>query len=337
MTPSSRFLLPLAWILFLGLVFLSAMSGAVSIDVLSPETLLTSRGELTSEGIILLKIRLPRIIMAALTGMGLTLGGIVFQALFRNPMAEPYILGISSGAALGASLVALLGINVSLAGISALGVGAFAGAGLSLLLLYVFIWGPARSQRIGLLLGGVVLSFFFSSLMSLILSLDRELASSLIFWSMGSFTTAGWEKVLFLTPLLLFSLVMVLAHSHTLNLLTAGEAAAQTLGVNVERTRNVLLLITSLLTAAVVACVGTVGFVGLLVPHGIRLLTGANHRRLIPLSLPAGASLMILADLLARRLVPPMEIPVGVITGLLGAPLFLFLLRKTSGYRLEGS
>ncbi len=317
-----------AWFL-LGLIFLLSLSlGAVTVSPGRILSFLSEGNRAGTDWIIVMKLRLPRTVQAALTGICLALGGTVFQAVFRNPMAEPYILGISSGSALGASLTALTGLGISFLGVSALGVGAFAGAGASLLLLYLFFGGRSSTGRIGLLLGGVVLSFFLSSLMSLILSMDRELATSIMFWSMGSFTTASWEKILFLAPLTLGGSLFFLTRSHTLNLLTTGEETAQTLGIDVRKRGNRFLLAASLLTAAAVACSGTIGFIGLLVPHGVRIVTGAHHRRLLPLVLPSGASLMLLADLLARTVHPPTEIPVGVITGLLGAPLFLCLLRR---------
>jgi iron complex transport system permease protein len=196
-----RIYLLLAWLILAAVIWIALSLGAVRV---SPEKLFhilfQTNENMEAEKLIILKIRLPRIILAALTGISLTLGGTVFQALFKNPMAEPYILGISSGSALGASLMALTGINISLLGISALGLGAFGGAGLSLLMLYFFILSSGRNNHISLLLGGVVLSFFFSSLLSLILSMDRELAASILFWTMGSFTTAGWEKNNFSYP-----------------------------------------------------------------------------------------------------------------------------------------
>ena len=316
-----------AWALFILTLFTALALGAVRVPLRDIAEILLDWGEGGTAGLIIMRLRLPRILLASLTGISLALGGTVFQAVFRNPMAEPYILGISSGSALGASLVVLLGFQITFGGISALGLGAFAGAGASLLILYLF-FGRTDGSRIGLLLGGIVLSFFLSSLMSLILSMNREMASSILFWSMGSFTTASWEKILFLAPLTLLFSMEFLFYGNALNLLTAGEETAHTLGLNVRGTTNILLLSASMLTAATVACSGTIGFIGLLVPHGVRLLTGANHRRLIPVVIPAGASVMVLADLLARTVHPPMEIPVGVITGLMGAPLFLFLLKR---------
>ncbi len=329
-------LLSSAWLLF-ALIFLISLSlGAVKVSPREILHILTGTGQEGTAVLIILKLRLPRILLASLTGISLALGGMVFQAVFRNPMAEPYILGISSGAALGASLIALLGIQITFWGISALGVGAFAGAGVSLFILYIFFGKTGGESRIGLLLGGVVLSFFLSSLMSLILSMDRKLASSILFWSMGSFTTARWEKILFLAPLTCLFTLSLFFRRNALNLLTVGEETAHTLGLNVKRTSNLLLLASSMLTAASVACSGTIGFIGLLVPHAVRILTGADHRRLLPAVIPAGASVMVLADLLARTAHPPMEIPVGVISGLLGAPLFLFLLKRNGTAPIMG-
>jgi len=325
-----------AWLL-LGLIFLLSLSlGAVNIGPGRLLSVLIRGDRSNTDWIIIMKLRLPRALQASLTGICLALGGTVFQAVFRNPMAEPYILGISSGAALGASMTVFAGFSFSFWGISALGIGAFAGAGLSLLILFLFFGIRRYSNRIGLLLGGVVLSFFLSSFMSLILSMDRDLASSILFWSMGSFTTASWDKILFLSPLTLAGVFFFLTRSNALNLLTTGEETAHTLGLNVRKRGNLFLLAASLLTAAAVACSGTIGFIGLLVPHGVRLITGAHHRRLLPLVVPCGAGLMLLADLLARAVHPPMEIPVGVITGLLGAPLFLFLLKRNGSAPVMG-
>jgi iron complex transport system permease protein len=278
---------------------------------------------------ILLELRLPRAILGLLVGGGLAIAGAVFQALLRNPLAEPYILGISGGAAAGAVLALVLG----LAGAASwfLPGAAFGGA----LLAIALVFGVATSarQRMDvrvLLLSGVVVGAFFSAVIALILSLaDAPTVRSAILWMMGSLSGATWLVVGIVALYTLPTAAVLLSLARALNLMAIGEETAAYLGTDVEKTKRVAYLLASLLAAAGVAFVGVIGFVGLVVPHAVRLLVGPDHRLLLPLSALGGGMFLVLADLGARTVLAPAEIPIGVITAFVGVPFFLLLLRRS--------
>jgi iron complex transport system permease protein len=278
--------------------------------------------------IIVLQIRLPRILLSALVGMGLAVSGVVFQGIFRNPMADPFVLGISSGAALGATLAIILGLQATLLGTGAVSVAAFTGAIATTFTVYGISGFGRKSSTTTLLLAGIALSFFLSSVMSLLMSLNRDQLESIMFWTMGSFTAASWTKVVVCAPVILLGAVFLSLFSRDLNVIVTGEETAKTLGINVQKTKIVLLTAASIVAASAVSVSGIIGFVGLIIPHTVRLVLGPDHKQLFPFSMLAGAVFMILADTLARMLIPPMEIPVGIITSLFGAPFFIYLLRK---------
>lgn len=278
---------------------------------------------------IVLELRLPRVVLGFLVGGGLALAGAVFQALLRNPLAEPYILGISGGAAAGAVLVLALG----LAGAAswALPGAAFAGA----LLAIALVFGVAASadRRLDvrvLLLSGVVVGAFFAAVIALILALsDAPTVRSAILWMMGSLSGASWRTVTIVATYTLPAALLLLALARPLNLMAIGEDTASYLGTSVERTKRIAYGTASLVAAAGVAFVGVIGFVGLVVPHAIRLVTGPDHRLLLPLSIVVGGAFLVLADLGARTVFAPTEIPIGVITAFVGVPFFLLLLRRS--------
>lgn len=278
---------------------------------------------------IVTELRLPRALLGLLVGGGLALSGAVFQALLRNPLAEPYILGISGGAALGAVLVLALGLTV--AGSWALPAAAFAGALLAIAL--VFRVAAAADRRVDvrvLLLAGVVVGAFFSACIAFVLSVsDAPTVRSAVLWMMGSLAGADWKSVLVVATYTLPAAVVLMGLSRALNLMAIGEETAGYLGTDVERVKRLAFGIASLIAAAGVAVAGVIGFVGLIIPHAVRLLTGSDHRFLLPLSFLAGASFLTLADVLARVLLAPTEIPIGVITAFAGVPLFLVLLRRS--------
>lgn len=279
---------------------------------------------------ILFRLRLPRATLGLLVGGGLALAGAVFQALLRNPLAEPFILGISGGAAAGAVLVIALG--VAAAGSAFLPTAAFGGALLAILLVFGVAASSDRRMDVRvLLLAGVVVGAFFSAVIALVLSLSRAQAvRSAVVWMMGSLAGADWGSVMVVAGYTLPAVLVLLALARPLNLLTAGEETAAYLGADVERVKRTAYVVASLMTAAGVAVTGVIGFVGLIVPHGVRLLIGSDQRVLLPLSFLAGAAFLVLADLLARVALAPMEIPIGVITAFLGVPLFLVLLRRST-------
>lgn len=275
--------------------------------------------------LIVLKIRLPRILLAGLVGFSLSLGGVVFQALLRNPLADPFILGVSSGAAFGAILGIFLGFSFSL-GIPAM---AFAGA-----LLTIYLVLAVGSRRMGIesssiLLTGVIVNAFFTAVIMFFISAvaDSRL-HAMLYWLYGDLSQSRVGPLALLTPVLVLAFAVLFGYAKHLNLLTAGEDTAFQLGVDVERTKKVCLLTVSLMIGLTVSFSGLIGFVGLMLPHLARMALGADHRLLIPAASLGGAVFLIGADTLARTMISPSELPVGVITAFLGAPFFIYLLKS---------
>ncbi len=298
---------------------------------ISPSLLLADPA-LQPDARILWSIRLPRVLLAFCAGAGLALGGAVFQALFRNPLATPFTLGVSSGAACGASCYLLSGLSLSLLGIPGLTLSALAGAGVSILLVH----GLGRACRSlgpnGLLLAGVAVSFTFSSLILFTQYLaDFSQSYRILRWLMGGLDLVGRGPLLGLLPLLLPGAVIVLLLARPLDLLSTGDELARSRGLSTGRARGALFFASSLVVGAVVAQCGPVAFVGMMVPHICRLLTGPRHGALLPLCLLFGGAFLVLCDTAARSLMAPAEIPVGVLTALLGGPFFLWLLLSRRG------
>ena len=278
---------------------------------------------------IIFDFRLPRVTLGLLVGGGLALAGSVFQALLKNPLAEPFILGISGGAAAGAVLVIALGF-VAL-GSLVLPAAAFAGALLAILLVFGVAMATDRRMDVRvLLLAGVVVGSFFTAVIAFILSLSEARAvRSAIVWMMGSLAGADWGNVAVVAAYTLPAALVLIAMARALNLMAVGEETAAYLGADVEKVKRIAYIVASLMTAAGVAVAGVIGFVGLIVPHGVRLIVGSDQRYLLPLSFLAGGVFLSLADLLARVALAPIEIPIGVITAFVGVPLFLILLRRS--------
>ncbi|MDR1894912.1 MAG: iron ABC transporter permease [Spirochaetales bacterium] len=292
-----------------------------------------------AQTLILLRVRLPRILLSALAGAALGLAGTVFQGVFRNPLAEPYLLGVSSGAALGAAAAFSLPALAAGAGgfwetsvlarvghISFLGLWAFAGAALAGFL--VFLAAGKGDNFSSLLLGGLAMAYLFQGFLSLFLLQNRGGRERILYWMMGSFSAASWDKILWAGILLGLTGTFIFSRARILNLLSLGSEEAYSLGIRPGREGRLLLGAASLLTAGVVSVSGIIGFVGLLVPPLGRFWTGPDHKKLLGASALLGAELLIIADTLGRCLWAPREIPVGVITAFLGAPFFLILLRQ---------
>ncbi len=304
--------------------------GAVPIRVPALLDALAGRGNPATITIVR-GLRLPRALQAGLVGAALAVSGATFQALLRNPLAEPYILGVSSGAAVGAVLTVVTGW--SLRTVWALPVAAFAGAVLSMLLVFriAFSVGRVLDTRV-LLLAGVVVSAFLVALIWLVLTFaDTESVRSAIFWMMGSHANASWQSVGILAICLVPALAILMALARPLNLLAIGEPTAAYLGTSVERTKLLAFGTATLLTAASVSVSGTIGFVGLVVPHAVRLVWGGDNRSLIPCSALAGAAFLIAADTLSRSIAGANELPIGIVTALVGVPCFVWLLRRPTG------
>lgn len=281
-----------------------------------------------SSALIILKIRLPRIILAALIGMALSASGAVFQGIFKNPMADPYVLGVSSGAAVGATAVILAGLGGSILGFSVLTIGAFIGAMGTALLVYTIARTGGKTPVITLLLAGIAVNFFLSALISTAMALNKSQMERIIYWTMGSVATANWQKVLTTGIPVILGVMLIMFYARDLNAMSLGEDNAKSLGIDSESLKKKLLILSSFVTASAVAVSGIIGFVGLVVPHVVRMATGPDHRTLLPFSTLAGAIFMIVADTLSRTIVAPAEMPLGVITSLFGAPYFLVLLYR---------
>ena len=279
--------------------------------------------------IILLQVRLPRLLLAALTGATLSLTGAVFQALLRNPLADPYILGISGGSALGAVIAMGFGLHLMLIGFQIVPIFSICGALLTILFVYNF-------SRIGnylptqtMLLAGISLQAMLSALILFLQSLLDPLQLMQVFtWLMGNIPTPEYRNLLWIFLYVVLAIGVILPQARHLNALTLGELDAQIVGIDVERLKKILFFACSLLTGSIVALTGLIGFVGIIVPHLLRLTIGPDHRRLLPACVVFGSIFMVVADTLARVLLSPTEIPVGVITALIGGPFFLFLLWK---------
>jgi iron complex transport system permease protein len=316
-------LLALAVLLALALM-LGVAVGAVPVGPGAFLDALTGRGDPLIRAIVL-ELRLPRAAMAALIGAGLAVAGTVFQALLRNPLAEPYVLGVSGGSAVGAVAVMAL---VGAAAPWAVPAAAFAGGVGAIVLVFriAAAVGHALDTRV-LLLAGVVIGAFFNALILLILTFaEVETFRSAIFWMMGSLAGASWASVALLAVYLVPALLVLLSLARPLNLMAIGEDTALYLGTSVEHVKRVAYLVASLLVAAGVAVAGIIGFVGLIVPHALRLVWGSDHRFLLPGSALAGATFLLLADAAARTAAAPVELPVGVVTAIIGVPVFLVLL-----------
>lgn len=318
----------------LGLMGVAALAiGSVNVPFDQTIALLLHRLRLTDEvtwtpmqATIILQVRLPRVLMAALVGGGLALSGAVMQGIFQNPMADPGLLGVSSGAALGAVLALTLGLAgqhyLMLPGMAFLGGLVAAG------LVYGIATSGGKTPVATLLLSGVALSSLSAALTSFILTRSREsMIREILFWLMGGLEASTWDHVCLALPVVLLGVTLVLLFSRDLDILLCGDQRALTLGVEAQWCRLTLLTLATAVTAVVVSLSGTVGFVGLIVPHMLRLLVGPQHHRLLPVSFLGGALFLILADLVARVLVRPQEVRLGIITAFVGVPFFLYLLR----------
>jgi iron complex transport system permease protein len=280
--------------------------------------------------VVIWDIRLSRVVLSGLVGACLATAGVVFQGLLLNPLADPFTLGVSTGAAFGVALLVMLGVGGSFLGLSPLPLGALVGAlGAMGAVIVLSRESGGRIRKESLILAGIVVSTFLSALISLVKSLDEESLSAIVFWIMGSFSGRGWIHVGFLLPYALLGLALAAAHHRELDILAMGEEQSHHLGVAVSKVRMKLLLGASLLTAGAVAVSGVIGFVGLVVPHLVRVLAGPSHGRLLVLSAFTGALIVIWADVVARILLAGgQELPVGVVTALLGGPFFFYLLKS---------
>lgn len=323
--------------ILIGMLLLSVAAGSVYISLGTQIQILLSK--LPGSGIaanwpetyavILYQIRLPHTVLIALAGAALASSGAAYQGLFRNPLADPYLIGVASGAGLAAVLAMSLHWPSQLLGLFGIPVAAFVGA----LLTVFFVYGLARSrgavQSTTLILAGVAVSSFATALSSFIMLRSTAEVRRALTWLLGGALLPGWEPVLAMAPYILLGLAVLIASGYTLNVLQFGDEQAQQMGLAVEKRKLIIILAASLTTAAAIAFAGIIGFVGLIVPHIMRMIWGADYRRVIVLSILGGSSALLLADTIARVVLAPQVLPVGIITALIGAPFFLWVLQRT--------
>lgn len=278
--------------------------------------------------LIVMELRMPRIVVGAGVGFALGAAGAVMQGFFRNPMADPAIIGVSSGAAVGAVATIALAVPVGLE------VAAFVGAVVTAGVVYALATRNGRTSVATLLLAGVAVQTFLGAVISFMLYNSGESLRQAVYWLMGNLVERNWSHAEVVVPAAILGFAVLMMYSRDLNVLLLGEEDAHSLGVEVERTKRVLLLVSSLMTAAAVAVSGVIGFVGLIVPHAMRLVVGPDHRVLLPASALGGAIFLVLADALARSVLGAAELPVGIVTAFVGVPFFLYLLRQREAYEL---
>ena len=313
-------------IILLAIALLSLGVGAVSLTPSETFAALMGNPVKASHRPIVWDFRLARVLLAMLCGASLSSAGVGFQGLFRNPLADPYIVGASGGAALGATLAAIFR-NSAFA--VPMGVGAFFGSLLAVIIVFLIAEVSNFGSIAGLLLAGAAMSTMLSAMVSLLLLLSDEVLHGIFFWLMGGFSGRSWshlQQALWIAP---FGIAVIWVMSRSLDALATGEESAQALGLDLRKSRIIIVVGASLATAAAVAVSGVIGFVGLIAPHLARKLVGATHARLLPVAILLGSILLVFSDTLARTLMAPMEMPVGIFTALLGGPFFLYLLRSS--------
>ncbi len=317
--------------------------GSVKLPVMNVLEVITSHltGETFSsvprtDGTIIWLIRLPRVLLAFLVGASLSMSGYALQSLLKNPLADPYTLGISSGASLGAVLVLFTGFSIPFLGLYTLPITSIVFGGATLLVILLI--ARAIHQRLSVetvILSGIILSSFFSSLVSLMIALADQNLKNIVSWLLGSVSMRGWPYVGMMIPFIIVGSVILLANRTELSIMAMGEEQAHTMGVSIKTRRTLILFATTCLTGISVAVSGAIGFVGLVIPHMLRYLTGNNHKQLLILSFINGGSFLVLADLLSRLVIAPSELPVGVVTAIIGGPVFAFILifqRRKGGW-----
>lgn len=278
---------------------------------------------------IIMNIRLPRVLLAGLVGASLAIAGAAFQGLLRNPLADPYTIGVSSGASVGAVLTLFFGLSIPLAGMFTLPLFSILFSFLTIFAVLLFTRSIERSMKVEtIILTGIIFSSFLGALISLMIALTGEELRQIIGWLLGSVSMRGWAYINIILPFFVIGAVLLLVNSKELNAMSFGEEKARHIGVDVQKRKMMVLIAGSILTGAAVAVSGTIGFVGLVIPHLTRMLWGPDHRHLLPLSILMGSGFLIIADLVSRTIIAPAELPIGVITALIGAPAFGVILMK---------
>ena len=336
---TARYIIVLLILLAL-LVILSASIGAASVPIKETSLIIASYipglnllidtdSFNPQEVAVISQIRLPRIFMAVIVGVALAGAGVIFQGIFRNPMADPFVIGVSAGGAFGATIAMIFVTGISLLSISVTTVFALLGALGTTFLVYAIASTRGKISVVTLLLSGIALSAMLSSMTYFILIFRAQDMAKVIFWIMGGLTAASWIKLGTLTPLVIILIIFSSFFMRDLNIISLGDQRATQLGVRTDRVKKILLVAASLIAALAVSVSGIIGFVGLITPHILRLMVGPDHKILFPTSAIAGGIVMLLSDTLARTILSPREIPVGIITSIVGVPFFLYLLVRS--------
>ncbi len=322
-------LLGFIFLLFIATLMITPFIGSQHLDY--RQVLHYLEGMVTADGTIFFRIRIPRILLACITGASFSLAGLIFQALLRNPLATPYTLGVSSGGALGAVLMIKLGLSFSVLGFTTIQTAAFCGSLLTIILVFYLARRQKRIAVHTMILAGVTISYFFGALILLLHFLaDFTETRQMIRWMMGGLDVVDPGLIWKSLPLLVVSFIILFYHARMLNILSTSEETAWSKGVSVDRVQKISFLLASLITGLVVAISGPIGFVGLIVPHFLRILLGLDHRYLIPAAIFGGGAFLTVCDTFARTIMAPVDIPVGIITAILGGPFFLWILvRRT--------
>jgi len=340
-TPPQPTTLPFTWLvigtaglLIATIVSVSVGAAGLSINGIVAEMLdrlpwvEVESGLSSTDTSVLWQVRLPRIALGALVGGMLALAGTSYQGIFRNPLADPYLLGVAAGAGLGATLAIVYGPQTGGTSIAIIGPAAFAGALIAAMGSYV-LGTVGKATTITLILAGVAVAAFLTAIQTYVQLRNTDSLREVFSWMLGRISTAGWREVRAILPLVAISFIVIFLHRRLLDVLALGDEEATTLGVSVTTVRLVVLVAASLGTAAVVAVSGLIGFVGIIVPHALRLVIGTSYARLVPLSFLAGATFLVFADLIGRTIISPAELPIGVVTAFIGAPFFLAILLRS--------
>ncbi len=324
----------IAVLVLLLMLTLSMAIGSVFIAPIDIWRVLTGESANVTVRTILFNIRLPRTILIALVGAALAGSGATYQGLFRNPLADPYLIGVASGAGLGAIVAMSVKWPYTLLGLFAVPMAAFIASLVTVYLVYMFAQIGRTVPTTNLILSGVAVSSFATSITTFLMLRSTGEVRRAIGWLLGGVSLVGWDVTLALIPYLVIGMTLLVLTGYSLNLLQFGDDQAMQMGLNIRRAKFMIIIASSLVTAAAVSFAGIIGFVGLVVPHIVRIWWGVDYRRLIPLSILGGASVLLIADVLARIVIAPQELPVGIVTALAGAPFFLWVLRraKNQGY-----
>ena len=321
---------------FLTMIAVSVGSASISVkDVFS--TIFTKipfigntleGGEVNTHALIIFNLRLPRIVMASIVGMGLAVVGGSYQAVFKNPMADPFILGISSGAALGATIAIFFDLRSSFFSFSLTTLCAFVGAMFTTFLVYTLGRVGRRVSTTNILLSGVAISLLMNAMQSTLMIMNEDKLESVVFWTMGGLSTSSWKTISIVGPCVILGVIYLTVHSRDLDIILTGDDTAKSLGIDTNRLVKRVVIVSSFIIGASTAFNGIIGFVGLIIPHIVRMIVGPEHKYFFPFAAVGGAMFLVLADTVARTIASPAELPIGAVTAIIGAPYFIFLLNK---------